>query len=55
MKHMKRQQDAYERMTPEQRTAVDRIRAKHATPEHRAEERRVRELMENEIPPASRS
>ena len=51
----KRQQDAYERMTPEQQATVDRIRAEHTTREHRAEERRVRELVENEIPPKVRS
>ncbi len=47
-----RQRATYERMTPEQRSAVDRIRARHATAEAREAERRVRDLVEEEIPPA---
>ncbi len=46
-----RQKQAYERMTPEQRAAVDRIRVKHSTPGYRAEEAEVRERVMEEIPP----
>jgi DNA-binding phage protein len=47
----KRQARSYEAMSPEQRAAVDRIRTRHATPEHRDEEDRVREAIEAEFPP----
>ncbi len=47
-----RQRRAYEAMTPEQRAAVDRIRASHATPEYRAQEAAVREAVMKEVPPA---
>ena len=46
-----RQKQAYERMSPEQRAAVDRIRVKHASPGYRAEEAWVRERVMEEIPP----
>lgn len=39
-------------LTPEQRAAVEAVRAKHRTPEYRAEEARVRELVREEFPPA---
>ena len=46
-----RQARSYQSMTPEQRAAVDRIQARHATPEHRHEEDRVRKAVEAEFPP----
>lgn len=46
-----RQSRSYRAMSPEQRAAVDRIRARHATPEHRAEEERTRAAVEAEFPP----
>ena len=46
-----RNRQRYERLTPEQRAAFDRIRAQNRTPEKRAEEKRVRELAEQEFPP----
>jgi ribosome-binding protein aMBF1 (putative translation factor) len=46
-----RNRQAWERMTPEQRAAVEAIRARHATPEYRAEEARIREEVRKEFPP----
>jgi len=40
-------------LTEEQRSAIDRIRARHRTPEHRAEEQRARELVRQDFPPAT--
>jgi transcriptional regulator with XRE-family HTH domain len=40
-------------LTEEQRAAIERIRARHRTPEYRAEERRVRELARRDFPPAT--
>jgi ribosome-binding protein aMBF1 (putative translation factor) len=42
---------AWERLTPEQKAAVEAIRAEHATPEYRAEEARIREEVRKEFPP----
>lgn len=42
----------YEDMTPQERAAVDAIRARWKTPEARAEEERVRDLVMAEFPPA---
>jgi transcriptional regulator with XRE-family HTH domain len=39
--------------TEEQRAAIERIRARHRTPEYRAEEQRVRELARRDFPPAT--
>ena len=38
-------------MTPEQRAAVESIRAKHATPEYREQEARDRVAIRAELPP----
>lgn len=46
-----RQRLAYERMTPDQRAAVDRIRASFQTPEFRDEVDRIREEVMREFPP----
>jgi ribosome-binding protein aMBF1 (putative translation factor) len=46
-----RNQEAWERMTPEQRAAVEKIREKHRTPEYRREEAVVRELVRQDVPP----
>jgi DNA-binding phage protein len=46
-----RQVRSYRAMSAEQRAAVDRIRARHATAEHRDEEERTRALVEAEFPP----
>jgi hypothetical protein len=43
---------ALDEMTPEQRAAVERIRATHRTPEYRAEAHRVRVAVMEEFPPA---
>jgi DNA-binding XRE family transcriptional regulator len=40
-------------LTEEQRAAIERIRARHRTPEYRAEEQRVRELVRRDFPPAT--
>ncbi len=42
----------YEDMTPKERAAVDAVRARRRTPEARAEQNRVRELVRAEFPPA---
>ena len=47
----KRHKPAHERMSPEQRAAVDRIRVEHASPGYRAEDARVRERVMEETPP----
>jgi transcriptional regulator with XRE-family HTH domain len=41
------------KLTEEQQAAVERIRARHRTPEYRAEEQRVRELARRDFPPAT--
>lgn len=41
----------FERLTPEQRAALLRIREENRTPEQRAEDRRAREAAEKEFPP----
>lgn len=41
----------WEAMTPEQRAAVEAIRAGHRTPEYREQEERGRESIETEFPP----
>jgi ribosome-binding protein aMBF1 (putative translation factor) len=46
-----RNRSAWERLTPEQKAAVEAIRAEHATPEYRAEEARIREDARKEFPP----
>lgn len=46
-----RQRLAYERMTPDQRASVDRIRASFKTPEFREEADRIRKEVTNEFPP----
>jgi transcriptional regulator with XRE-family HTH domain len=48
-----RSRSGLENLTEEQRAAVERIRARHRTPEYRAEERRVRELARRDFPPAT--
>ena len=50
-----RQKQAYEQMTSEQRAAVDRIRAKHASPEYLVQVARVRDQVLEEIPPKTTS
>lgn len=45
----------YEKLTPAQKAAFERSRAKTRTAEARAEEHRIRELAEQEFPPAKRS
>ena len=40
-------------LTEEQRAAVERVRARHRTPEYREEEQRVRELVRRDFPPAT--
>ncbi len=53
-RHMtQRNREAWEKMTPEQQAAVEALRARHATPEYRAEEERVRELARQDFPPAT--
>ena len=47
----KRNREALARMTPEQRAAVEAIKAKHRTPEYREEEAKVREEVRKEFPP----
>jgi predicted RNase H-like HicB family nuclease len=42
-----------EPMTPEQQAAIKRARAHFSTPEYRAEASKVRELVEQEFPPAA--
>ncbi len=49
----KRSRSGTENLTEEQRAAVERIRARHRTPEYRAEEQRVRELARRDFPPAT--
>jgi DNA-binding Xre family transcriptional regulator len=39
-------------LSPEERAKVESLRARWKTPEHRAEEERVRELVREEFPPA---
>jgi ribosome-binding protein aMBF1 (putative translation factor) len=46
-----RNRRAWERLTPEQKAAVEAIRAEHATPEYRAEEARIQEEVRKEFPP----
>ena len=46
-----RNRQAWEKLTPEQKAKVELIRAKHRTPEYRAEEQRVREEVRKEFPP----
>jgi ribosome-binding protein aMBF1 (putative translation factor) len=46
-----RNRKRWEAMTDEQKAAVERIRARHATPEYRAEEERIREAVRAEFPP----
>jgi ribosome-binding protein aMBF1 (putative translation factor) len=41
----------WEKLTPEQRAAVERIRSKHLATEYRTEEERIRELARQEFPP----
>jgi ribosome-binding protein aMBF1 (putative translation factor) len=38
-------------LTPEQRAALEEVRARHRTPEARAEDARVREAVQQEFPP----
>lgn len=38
-------------LTPEQRVALEAVRARHRTPEARAEDARVREAVQKEFPP----
>ena len=47
----KRNREALAKMTPEQRAAVEAIKAKHKTPEYRAEEVKLREEVRKEFPP----
>jgi transcriptional regulator with XRE-family HTH domain len=47
-----RSRSRLENLTEEQRAAVERIRARHRTPEYRAEEQRVRELARQDFLPA---
>ena len=42
----------YEALSPEGKAAIARMRAANRTPEARAEEQRIRELAEQEFPPA---
>jgi DNA-binding phage protein len=42
----------YEDLTPRERAAVDAVRARWRTPEYRAEEERVRDLVMAEFPPS---
>jgi transcriptional regulator with XRE-family HTH domain len=49
----KRNREALEKMTPEERAALEAILAKNRTPQHRAEIERVREKIREEIPPAT--
>jgi transcriptional regulator with XRE-family HTH domain len=49
----KRSRSGTESLTEVQRAAVERIRARHRTPEYRAEEQRVRELARRDFPPAT--
>jgi ribosome-binding protein aMBF1 (putative translation factor) len=46
-----RNRKRWEAMAPEQRAAVETIRAAHATPEYRAREERDREAVRQEFPP----
>src|SRR5207247_4201640 len=46
-----RNQKRWEALTPEQRTAVEAIRAKHATPGYREQEEKDREAIRAEFPP----
>jgi hypothetical protein len=46
-----REHKTYEDLTPEHRAKIDAFRARRATPEARAEEERVRRLIEEEFPP----
>lgn len=48
-----RNRKRWEALTPEQREAVERVRAGHQTPEYRAEEGRIAELARAEFPPLS--
>lgn len=48
-----RNRKRWEAMTPEQRAAVEALRARHSTPEHREQEERVREAVRQEFPPRS--
>ena len=41
----------WEQLTAEQKAAVERIRAEHRTPEYRAEEKQIRDLVREEFPP----
>jgi transcriptional regulator with XRE-family HTH domain len=53
MVEAERDRNRTENLTEEQRAAVERIRARHRTPEYRAEEQRVRELARRDFPPAT--
>jgi transcriptional regulator with XRE-family HTH domain len=48
-----RSRNGQKNLTEEQRAAIGRIRARHRTPEYRAEEQRVRELVRRDFPPAT--
>ena len=43
----------WEAMTPEQRAAVERVRASHLTPEYRENEARTRQAIQSEFLPAT--
>lgn len=47
----KRNREALAKMTPEQREAVERIRAKNRTPEAQAENERIAAEVRKEFPP----
>lgn len=47
----KRNREALAKMTPEQRAAIEVIKAKHKTPEYRVEETLIREKVRKEFPP----
>jgi transcriptional regulator with XRE-family HTH domain len=49
----KRSRSGAENLTEEQRAAVERIRARHRTPEYRSEEQTERELARRDFPPAT--